>query len=94
MTWFVLICLNVVLIFLQIPSDESLEEIFNKYKNEQWKFNLFHTLRLLIAPFLEIVILLDIAAHLEKSGCCKSVEVRRAFDNTVSPRSYCIIAKK
>ncbi|KAJ8681936.1 hypothetical protein QAD02_017728 [Eretmocerus hayati] len=79
---------------LEIPSDDTLEEVYHEYRESEWKFNVFQSLRVQIAPVIEAAIILDKLLYLQQSNICTKLEVIQIFDPVVSPRSWAIVAVK
>ncbi|XP_043476179.1 methyltransferase-like protein 25 [Leptopilina heterotoma] len=78
----------------QIPSKECLEHMYKTYVAEQWKLEVFHMLRMYLAPVVEAAIVLDMATFLKQSNDSLKPKIIQLFDPAVSPRNYAIIATK
>ena len=74
------------------PDDGGLEELRSKEGQYWWRVVAFYTLRLLFAPLIETVLLLDRCIYLTEQGLeCGLAPV---FDSDLSPRNFVIISTK
>uniref|UniRef100_A0ABD2XDZ2 Methyltransferase domain-containing protein n=1 Tax=Trichogramma kaykai TaxID=54128 RepID=A0ABD2XDZ2_9HYME len=80
--------------FPHVVTDSTLEELYETFSEEEWKFRLFQLLRINIAPVIEASIILDKLLFIKNSKVCKELQLVQMFDSALSPRSWAIIAKK
>lgn len=74
-------------------SEEDLNSVFVQKNIEKWKkVVIFYTLRLILAPLVESVLLNDRQLYLMEEGCF--CDVRPIFDPIISSRNHVINARK
>ncbi|KHJ99476.1 hypothetical protein OESDEN_00512 [Oesophagostomum dentatum] len=76
----------------QIARDESAVQFINSVDKEWRRLLVVHCLRLLLAPFVEQLIIRDRVQYLEEHG--HSAAVVPLFNPRISPRNFAIIAMK
>lgn len=74
-------------------SDEKIEEILEKHEFDRKKIGIYYLIRLLFAPIVESVVILDRYLYLLEQDIDNCFVVK-LFDPIISPRCYGIIAMK
>lgn len=75
------------------PSDEEIAAIETQYQGHWDQMQLFYIIRMLFAPVIETVIVLDRLLYLKENGYDESYVVQ-IFDPVVSPRCFGIVSLK
>ncbi|KAK9710619.1 hypothetical protein K7432_008323 [Basidiobolus ranarum] len=81
---------------LNYPSDAVSSDTLHKYYQEYLPFHkrlaIFWTIRSLLAPLLEALVLMDRACYLQENDC--EVDLLPIFDPIESPRNMVVLARK
>ncbi|KAK9508363.1 hypothetical protein O3M35_005945 [Rhynocoris fuscipes] len=72
-------------------SDEELQQYYSKFEYSEKKLHFYFMLRVILAPVVEGIILLDRLLFLKEKGIEQSFLVK-LFDPVISPRCYGIVA--
>jgi len=76
-------------------SDEEIQQSYSHYSNlYEKKLNGFYQFRLMFAPLVESIILVDRLLHLAENPAITNAHLVKLFDSNISPRSYAIVAVK
>lgn len=86
----------ITLVFRKLGLEVPLEDVESEEVQMnllQWKrVVIFYTLRLLLAPLVETILLLDRLLYLKELGICSALIP--LFDPSLSPRNSILIGKK
>lgn len=74
-------------------STEDIEKLLEKHEIDRKRIYIFYLIRLLFAPIIESIIILDRLLYLLENNCHNSYIVK-LFDPVISPRCYGIISLK
>lgn len=82
---------------LETITDDELNELYDEFKNERDRLDLYHLMRITIATVVEGAIMLDRFLYLKENEIERNLNVSylvRFFDPVISPRCYGLVAMK